>query len=114
MKKIEAIIKPFRLDEVRSALEEISGCGGMSVTEIRGFGRQKGADASYALPSSAVIDFVSKVKIELVVRDELVPAVVACISKTAHSGRVGDGKIFVLPVDDAVRIRTGESGVDAL
>ena len=114
LKKIEAIIKPFRLDEVRSALEEINGIGGMTVTEIRGFGRQKGKDTSYTMPSSAVIDFVSKVKVELVVRDELVAKVVECIAGTARSGRVGDGKIFVLPVDDAVRIRTGESGADAI
>lgn len=113
VKKIEAIIKPFRLEEVREALEALDGVSGMSVTEVRGFGRQKGAEGPYHAPG-AVVDFLPKVKVELVVRDEHVASIVECIAKVGHSGRVGDGKIFVLPVEEAVRIRTGERNEEAL
>jgi len=117
MKKIEAIVKPFRLEEVRDALEEMDGVSGLSVVEVRGFGRQKGvASASGAAGAGAdgVVDFVPKVKLEVVVRDDLAPAVVDCIERAARSGRVGDGKIFVSHVEQAVRIRTGDRGEDAI
>jgi nitrogen regulatory protein P-II 1 len=114
MKRIEAIIKPFRLDEVRDALEEeVDGIGGMTATDIRGFGRQKGATSPYVSPDT-VVDFVPKVKLEIVVRDDMVEKVVECISRVARSKRFGDGKIFILPVEEAIRIRTGERGDDAL
>ncbi|MCS7171509.1 MAG: P-II family nitrogen regulator [Aquificaceae bacterium] len=112
MKKVEAIIKPFKLDEVKDALVEI-GIGGMTVTEVRGFGQQKGHTEIYR-GTEYVIDFLPKVKIEVVVRDEEVEKVVETIMKTAQTGRVGDGKIFILPVENVVRIRTGERGEQAI
>ncbi len=112
MKKVEAIIKPFKLDEVKDALVEI-GIGGMTVTEVRGFGQQKGHTEIYR-GTEYVIDFLPKVKIEVIVRDEEVEKVVETIMKTAQTGRVGDGKIFIIPVEDVVRIRTGERGNQAI
>jgi nitrogen regulatory protein P-II 1 len=108
MKKVEAIIKPFKLDEVKDALSE-TGIRGMTVTEVKGFGRTGGKKEVYR-GSAYVVDFVPKVKIEIVVPDDLVHQVVDAIERAAKTGRIGDGKIFVLPVDDAVRIRTGERG----
>ncbi len=112
MKKIEAIIKPFKLDDVKEALQD-AGLQGMTVTDVRGFGRQKGHTELYR-GAEYVVDFLPKLKIELVVEDEMVERVVTAIKDAAHSGRIGDGKIFVSPVDDAIRIRTGETGGDAL
>ncbi len=112
MKKIEAIIKPFKLDDVKEALQE-QGLQGMTVTDVRGFGRQKGHTELYR-GAEYVVDFLPKVKIELVVDDNAVDRVVTAIKDAAHSGRIGDGKIFVSSIDDAVRIRTGETGRDAL
>jgi len=112
MKKIEAIIKPFKLDEVKDALVEM-GIGGMTVTEVRGFGQQRGHTEIYR-GTEYVIDFLPKVKIEVVVKDEDVQKVVETIMKTAQTGRVGDGKIFVIPVEEVVRIRTGERGEQAI
>ncbi len=112
MKKIEAIIKPFKLDEVKDALVEI-GIGGMTVTEVRGFGRQKGHTEIYR-GTEYVIDFLPKIKIEVIVKDEDVEKVVETIIKAAQTGRVGDGKIFVIPVEDVIRIRTGERGEQAV
>ena len=112
MKKVEAIIKPFKLDEVKDALAEV-GVAGMTVTEVKGFGRTGGKKEIYR-GSAYVVDFVPKVKLELVVPDSLVDAVVDAIEKSARSGRIGDGKIFVSPVTGAVRIRTGERDDDAI
>ena len=112
MKKIEAIIKPFKLDEVKDALVEI-GIGGMTVTEVRGFGQQKGHTEIYR-GTEYVIDFLPKVKIEVVVKDEDVEKVIETIMKAAQTGRVGDGKIFVIPVEEVIRIRTGERGEQAI
>ncbi len=112
MKKVEAIIKPFKLDEVKDALVEI-GIGGMTVTEVRGFGQQKGHTEIYR-GTEYVIDFLPKVKIEVIVKDEDVEKVVQTILKTAQTGRVGDGKIFIIPVEDVIRIRTGERGEQAI
>lgn len=112
MKKIEAIIKPFKLDDVKEALQEV-GLQGMTVTEARGFGRQKGHTELYR-GAEYVVDFLPKLKIELVVEDNLVEPAIEAIKTAAHSGRIGDGKIFVSTVDDAVRIRTGERGRDAI
>ncbi|RMH79703.1 MAG: P-II family nitrogen regulator [Acidobacteria bacterium] len=112
MKKVEAIIKPFKLDEVKDALVEI-GIGGMTVTEVRGFGQQKGHTEIYR-GTEYVIDFLPKVKIEVTVRDEDVEKVVQTIMKTAQTGRVGDGKIFIIPIEDVIRIRTGERGEQAI
>ena len=112
MKKIEAIIKPFKLDEVKEALQDV-GIQGLSVIEVKGFGRQKGHTELYR-GAEYVVDFLPKVKIEVVVPDELVQPVVDAVLKSAQSGRIGDGKIFVLPVDEVVRIRTGEKGPDAV
>ncbi|NOX83472.1 MAG: P-II family nitrogen regulator [Alphaproteobacteria bacterium] len=112
MKKIEAIIKPFKLDDVKEALQEI-GLQGMSVTDIRGFGRQKGHTELYR-GAEYVVDFLPKVKIEIVVDDAIVERAVEAIKNAAHSGRIGDGKIFIIPVEDALRIRTGETGPDAI
>ena len=112
MKKIEAIIKPFKLDDVKEALQEI-GLQGMTVTDIRGFGRQKGHTELYR-GAEYVVDFLPKVKIELIVDDGMVERTVETIKNAAHSGRIGDGKIFIVPVEEAIRIRTGESGRDAL
>ena len=112
MKKIEAVIKPFKLDDVREALTEI-GITGMTVSEVKGFGRQKGhtevyRDAEYA------VDFLPKVKIELVLADDLVERAVETIVETARSGKIGDGKIFILPVEEVIRVRTGETAEAAV
>jgi nitrogen regulatory protein P-II 1 len=112
MRKIEAIIKPFKLDEVKDALAEI-GVAGMTVTEVKGFGRTGGKKEIYR-GSAYVVDFVPKIKIELVVPDTLVDAVLDVVEKTAKTGRIGDGKIFVSPVTTAVRIRTGERDDEAI
>ncbi|MGY8996906.1 MAG: P-II family nitrogen regulator [Alphaproteobacteria bacterium] len=112
MKKIEAIIKPFKLDEVKEALHEV-GLQGLTVTEAKGFGRQKGHTELYR-GAEYVVDFLPKVKIELVVDDNLVDRAVQAIQDAARTGRIGDGKIFILPVEDAIRIRTGERGPDAV
>ncbi len=112
MKKIEAIIKPFKLDEVKDALQEID-VQGITVTEVKGYGRQKGHTELYR-GAEYVVDFVPKIKLETVVEDERVEQVIEAIVQTAHTGKIGDGKIFVSPIDDAVRIRTGERGEDAI
>jgi nitrogen regulatory protein P-II 1 len=112
VKKIEAIIKPFKLDEVKEALQEV-GIQGLSVVEAKGFGRQKGHTELYR-GAEYVVDFLPKVKIEVVLADEQVEAAVEAIMNAAKTGKIGDGKIFVLPVDQAIRIRTGEEGNDAL
>ena len=112
MKLIEAIIKPFKLDEVKDALTEI-GVEGITVSEVKGFGRQKGHTELYR-GAEYVVDFIPKVKLEVAVADELVARVVETIENTAKTGRIGDGKIFILPLDEAVRIRTGEKGADAI
>ncbi len=112
MKKIEAIIKPFKLDEVKDALQEID-VQGITVTEVKGYGRQKGHTELYR-GAEYVVDFVPKIKLETVVEDERVEQVIETIVQTAHTGKIGDGKIFVSPVDDAIRIRTGERGEDAI
>ncbi|MEQ8934270.1 MAG: P-II family nitrogen regulator [Amphiplicatus sp.] len=112
MKKIEAIIKPFKLDDVKEALQEI-GLQGMTVIDARGFGRQKGHTELYR-GAEYVVDFLPKVKIELVLDDGQVDAAVEAIARAAHSGRIGDGKIFISTVDNVVRIRTGETGSDAV
>ena len=112
MKKIEAIIKPFKLDEVREALSAI-GVTGLTVTEVKGFGRQKGHTELYR-GAEYVVDFLPKVKIEIVVSDDIVETAIDAIVKAAHTGKIGDGKIFVMPVEQVVRIRTGETGDAAL
>ncbi|MDX1763787.1 MAG: P-II family nitrogen regulator [bacterium] len=112
MKKVEAIIKPFKLEEVKDALNEI-GIQGITVSEVKGFGRQKGHTELYR-GAEYVVDFLPKIKIEIVVEDDRVLQVVECIKETAHTGRIGDGKIFVVPVEEVIRIRTGEKGKDAL
>jgi nitrogen regulatory protein P-II 1 len=112
MKKIEAVIKPFKLDEVREALSEV-GIAGLTVSEVKGFGRQKGHTELYR-GAEYVVDFLPKVKLEIIVRDEQVNDVVDAIEKAAQTGRIGDGKIFVTPVDEVVRIRTGERGGNAI
>ncbi|MCF7764275.1 MAG: P-II family nitrogen regulator [Verrucomicrobia bacterium] len=112
MKKIEAIIKPFKLEEVKDALAEI-GVTGMTVSEVKGFGRQKGHTEIYR-GSEYTVDFLPKIKIELVVPDKTTDQAVAAITKASKTGKIGDGKIFVLPVDSAVRIRTDETGEEAL
>jgi nitrogen regulatory protein P-II 1 len=112
MKKIEAIIKPFKLDEVKQALSKI-GVQGMTVTEVKGFGRQKGHTEIYR-GAEYKIDFLAKVKIELVTTDEIVPQVIETIERTAKTGKIGDGKIFIFPVEEVIRIRTGERGRDAI
>lgn len=112
MKKIEAIIKPFKLDEVKEALQE-SGMKGITVTEVRGFGQQAGHSDSYQSPEY-IVDFLPKVKVELVVSDEDVERIVDVIIKASQTGRVGDGKIFILPIEEVIRIRTGERGDDAI
>jgi nitrogen regulatory protein P-II 1 len=112
MKKIEAIIKPFKMDEVREALEE-AGISGLTVTEVKGFGNQKGRSEEYR-SEEYVIDYLAKLKVEIVVEDRLVEPVIKAICQTAGTGRIGDGKIFVYHVDDAIRIRTGERGEKAL
>lgn len=112
MKKIEAIIKPFKLDEVREALSEI-GVMGMTATEVKGFGRQKGHTELYR-GAEYIVDFLPKVKLDLLVSDEMSDKVVDTIVRIAHTGKIGDGKIFILNVEDAVRIRTGERGKKAI
>lgn len=112
MKKIEAIIKPFKLDDVRDALNEI-GISGMTITEVKGFGRQKGHTEIYRGAEYAV-DFLPKVKVELVLPDDLVERAIEAIIETARSGKIGDGKIFVLPVEEVIRIRTGEHSEAAI
>lgn len=112
MKKIEAVIKPFKLDDVKDALNKI-GVKGMTISEVKGFGRQKGHKETYR-GAEYQVDFVPKIKIDLVVDAEMSDQVVATIQESAASGKIGDGKIFVLPVGEAVRIRTGESGREAV
>ncbi len=112
MKKVEAIIKPFKLDEVKESLSEI-GVHGMTVTEVKGFGRTGGKKEVYR-GSAYVVDFVPKVKLEIIVPEEAARQVVTAITEAARTGRIGDGKIFVTPVDEVVRIRTGETGEDAI
>jgi nitrogen regulatory protein P-II 1 len=112
MKKVEAIIKPFKLDEVKEALHEV-GIQGITVTEAKGFGRQKGHTELYR-GAEYVVDFLPKVKIEVVMEDSLVERAVEAIQQSAHTGRIGDGKIFVITVEEAIRIRTGERGKDAI
>ncbi len=112
MKKIEAVIKPFKLDEVREALSEI-GANGLTVTEVKGFGRQKGHTELYR-GAEYVVDFLPKIKIELVVTEEMVEAAMEAIIKAAHTGKIGDGKIFVSSVEQVIRIRTGETGEAAV
>lgn len=112
MKLVEAIIKPFKLDEVKEALNEI-GIEGITVSEVKGFGRQKGHTELYR-GAEYVVDFIPKVKLEIAISDELVAKVVETIETTAKTGRIGDGKIFVLPLDGAIRIRTGEKDNEAI
>lgn len=112
MKKVEAIIKPFKLDEVKDALQEV-GVQGMTITEVRGFGRQKGHTEIYRGAEYSV-DFLPKVKIETVVEDDQVEAVIAVLQQAAHTGRIGDGKIFIIPVENVIRVRTGEQGKIAI
>jgi len=112
MRKIEAIIKPFKLDEVKEALHGV-GIQGMTVTEVKGFGRQKGHTELYR-GAEYVVDFLPKIKVEVVVSDEMADKAVEAIVQAANTGRIGDGKIFVLPIEEAIRIRTGERGPDAV
>ena len=112
MKKIEAIIKPFKLEEVKDALAEV-GVEGMTVSEVKGFGRQKGHTEIYR-GSEYTVDFLPKIKIEIVVADKVVDAAVAAIVKAAKTGKIGDGKVFISPVSDAIRIRTEEKGDEAV
>ncbi|OVE81010.1 transcriptional regulator [bacterium K02(2017)] len=112
MKKVEAIIKPFKLDEVKEAISEL-GIKGMTVSEVKGFGRQKGHTELYR-GAEYVVDFLPKIKIELVVKDEDTPKVLEAIQSKAQTGRIGDGKIFVTPIEEIIRIRTGESGENAI
>lgn len=112
MKRIEAVIRPFKLDEVKEKLASV-GIKGMTVEEVRGFGRQRGHTEIYR-GAEYKVDFVPKVKIELIVEDAVAPMLVAAIREAAHTGEVGDGKIFILDMGDAVRIRTGETGGDAI
>jgi nitrogen regulatory protein P-II 1 len=112
MKLVTAVIKPFKLDEVRAALSEV-GVQGITVTEVKGFGRQKGHTELYR-GAEYVVDFLPKVKLEIIVSDELAGQVVETIERAARTGRIGDGKIFVMPMEEVVRIRTGERGGNAL
>jgi len=112
MKKVEAIIKPFKLDEVKEALHEV-GIKGITVTEAKGFGRQKGHTELYR-GAEYVVDFLPKVKVEVVMEDSVVEKAIEAIQSAAQTGRIGDGKIFISPIDEVVRIRTGEKGVDAV
>jgi nitrogen regulatory protein P-II 1 len=112
MKKIEAIIKPFKLDDVREAIAEV-GITGMTVTEVKGFGRQKGHTELYR-GAEYVVDFLPKMRIEVVVPDDVVDGVVEAVVKAANTGKIGDGKVFVSPVEQAIRIRTSDQGEDAL
>jgi nitrogen regulatory protein P-II 1 len=112
MKQIEAIIKPFKLDEVKEALTKV-GIQGMTITEVKGFGRQKGHTELYR-GAEYTVDFLPKVKIQILVPDDKVAQVVETVVKTAQTGKIGDGKIFVIPVEEVIRIRTGEKGPDAI
>ena len=112
MKKIEAIIKPFKLDEVKEALQEV-GLQGITVTEAKGFGRQKGHAELYR-GAEYIVDFLPKVKIEIIATDSLIPKIIETIETSAKTGRIGDGKIFVTPVEEVIRIRTGERGEPAI
>jgi nitrogen regulatory protein P-II 1 len=112
MKKIDAIVKPFKLDDVKEALQGI-GIQGMTVTEVKGFGRQKGHTELYR-GAEYVVDFLPKIKIEIVVADDMVDQAVGAITEAANTGRIGDGKIFVQPVEESIRIRTGERGNEAV
>ncbi len=112
MKKIEAIIKPFKLDEVKEALHEV-GVQGVTVTEVRGFGRQKGHTELYR-GAEYIVDFLPKVKIEVIIENGQVDDVIEAIQSAAHTDRIGDGKIFILPVENVIRIRTGERGKEAI
>jgi nitrogen regulatory protein PII len=112
MKKIEAIIKPFKLDEVKDAILKL-GVSGITITEVKGFGRQKGHKEIYR-GAEYVVDFLPKIRLEVVVPVELVPQVVEAIKENAHTGEIGDGKIFVIPIEKAIRIRTGEEDRDAI
>ena len=112
MKKIEAIIKPFKVDDVKDALHEV-GVSGLTIAEVKGFGRQKGHTELYR-GAEYVIDFLPKVKVEVVVEDSMVENAIEAIENAARTGRIGDGKIFVLDVSEAVRIRTGDRGADAI
>jgi nitrogen regulatory protein P-II 1 len=112
MKKIEAIIKPFKLDEVKEALNEI-GIKGMTITEVKGYGRQKGHKEIYR-GAEYVVDFIPKIKIEIIVAADQANQVVETIRKSANTGKLGDGKIFITPIEGAIRVRTGETGKDAI
>lgn len=112
MKKVEAIIKPFKLDDVKEALKDI-GIQGLTVTEVKGFGRQKGHTELYR-GAEYVIDFLPKIKLEIIVDDDIVPKVIDVIMDSARTGKIGDGKIFILPMEEIIRIRTGERGIDAI
>ncbi|MFH1019532.1 MAG: P-II family nitrogen regulator [Pseudomonadota bacterium] len=112
MKKIEAIIKPFKLDEVKDALNEM-GIKGMTISEVKGYGRQKGHKEIYR-GAEYIVDFIPKVKIEIIVEAAMVEPVVTKIRETANTGKIGDGKIFVLPVEEVIRVRTGETGKEAI
>ncbi len=112
MKKIEAIIKPFKLDAVKEAVKDI-GVSGMTITEVKGYGRQKGHTEIYR-GAEYVVDFIPKVKMEIVVDSDMVDRVVEAIREAAKTGKIGDGKIFVTPIDEAIRVRTGEKGPDAI
>jgi nitrogen regulatory protein P-II 1 len=112
MKKVEAIIKPFKLDDVKEALKDV-GVQGLTVTEVKGFGRQKGHTELYR-GAEYVIDFLPKIKLEIIVVDDIVPKVIEVIIDSARTGKIGDGKIFILPMEEVIRIRTGERGIDAI
>ena len=112
MKKLEAIIKPFKLDEIKDALNEL-GLQGITVLEAKGFGRQKGHTELYR-GAEYIVDFLPKVKIELIIEDQQLEAAIEAIQKAAHTGRIGDGKIFISSIEDAIRIRTGERGAEAV
>lgn len=112
MKKIEAIIKPFKLDDVKDAILKL-GISGMTITEVKGFGRQKGHKEIYR-GAEYVVDFLPKIKIETIVSTEMLPRVVEAIKENAYTGQIGDGKIFIIPVEKAIRIRTGEEDEDAI
>ena len=112
MKKIEAIIKPFKVDDVKDALHEV-GVSGLTIAEVKGFGRQKGHTELYR-GAEYVIDFLPKVKVEVVVEDSMVENAIEAIENAARTGRIGDGKIFVIPIEQAIRIRTGDRGPDAI
>ena len=112
MKKIEAIIKPFKLDEVKEALNNI-GIQGMTISEVKGYGRQKGHKEIYS-GAEYVVDFIPKIKIEIVANDDQADQVVDTLKESAKTGKIGDGKIFVMPIEEAIRVRTGEKGADAI